>query len=238
MFIEAALNGSRSKADHPNIPVTTEELAAAAKNAVLAGAGAIHFHVRDHNGKETLEAAFVNEQVKAVKAAVPDIPVGISTGAWIEPNISKRLELIRQWEILPNFVSINGHEPGFEQVVQAVLEKQIGVEAGLNSAQALENFISKDLLKECFRLLIEPEEQDQHAALATVKAIEDKLTDKLPHQTVLLHGVDNTCWELLEVAKYKGYDLRIGFEDTLHDPSGAVAESNEALIKAAFHQSA
>lgn len=235
MFIEAALNGSRSKADHPNIPITTAELVAAAKGAVLAGAGAIHFHVRDHNGKETLEAAFVNEQVEAIKAALPDIPVGISTGAWIEPDINKRVELIRQWEVLPNFVSVNGHEPGFEQIVQTVLEKQIGVEAGLNSAQALENFIGKGLLKECFRLLIEPEEQDLNAALATVKAIEDKLTEKLPHQTVVLHGVDNTCWEILEIGKYKGYDLRIGFEDTLHDPAGSVAESNEALVKAAFH---
>ncbi|MET3880185.1 3-keto-5-aminohexanoate cleavage protein [Chitinophaga sp. OAE865] len=235
MFIKAALNGSRSKADHPAIPITTDELVAAARNAVLAGANAIHFHVRDRDGKETLEAAFVNEQVKAVKAAVPDTPVGISTGAWIEPDISKRVELIRQWEILPNFVSVNGHEPGFEEVVQEILKKQIGVEAGLNSAQAVENFISKGLLKECFRLLIEPEEQELNIALATVKAIEDKLTDKLPHQTVVLHGVDNTCWEILKVAKYKGYDLRIGFEDTLHDPSGAIAESNEALVKAAFH---
>lgn len=235
MFIKAALNGSRSKADHPAIPITTDELVAAARSAVLAGADAIHFHVRDHNGKETLEAAFVNEQVKAVKAAVPDIPVGISTGAWIVPDVNKRLELVRQWEVLPNFVSVNGHEPGFEQIAREILERQIGVEAGLNSVQALENFSNHGLLKECFRLLIEPEEQELNMALATMKAIEDKLTDKLPHQTIVLHGVDNTCWEILKVAKYKGYDLRIGFEDTLRDPSGAIAESNEALVKAAFH---
>ncbi|MFX1707315.1 3-keto-5-aminohexanoate cleavage protein [Chitinophaga sp. CC14] len=237
MFIKAALNGSRSKADHPDIPVTTAELVAAATSAVLAGAGAIHFHVRDHNGKETLEPQFVNEQVKAVKAAVPEIPVGISTGAWIVPDISQRLAYIREWEVLPNFVSVNGHEAGFERIIQAILDKKIGVEAGLNSAVAVANFNSSGLLKECFRLLIEPEEQELTAALATVKAIEDKLTDKQPHQTVVLHGFDSTCWEILKVAKYKGYDLRIGFEDTLLDPSGAIAESNEALVKAAFHWS-
>lgn len=237
MFIKAALNGSRSKADHPNVPVTTDELVEAAKSAVLAGADAIHFHVRDRNGKETLEPLFVNEQVKAVKAAVPETPVGISTGAWIVPDIDQRLAYIREWEELPNFVSVNGHEAGFERIVQAILDKKIGVEAGLNSAQAAADFSGSGLLNECFRLLIEPQEQDLNAALATVKAIEDNLTGRQPHQTVVLHGFDSTCWELLKVAKYKGYDLRIGFEDTLLDPSGAIAESNEALVKAAFHYS-
>ena len=46
MLIEVALNGGRTRAEHPRVPCSPQELAAAAKEAVAAGAGAAHFHVR------------------------------------------------------------------------------------------------------------------------------------------------------------------------------------------------
>jgi hypothetical protein len=47
MLIKAAINGARTRAEHPAIPLTTEQPAAEGHAAVLAGAGAIHVHVRD-----------------------------------------------------------------------------------------------------------------------------------------------------------------------------------------------
>jgi len=103
--IIAALNGNRLKSDHPKIPVTSEELVKSAIESVHAGAKEIHFHVRDREGNESLHSYFVEEQVKAIKRALPNIPVGISTGQWIEPDLNRRITLIRNWEvtIVPRF---------------------------------------------------------------------------------------------------------------------------------------
>ncbi len=44
--MKACLNGDRSRADHPGVPITPEELAREAEAAVEAGARAIHLHPR------------------------------------------------------------------------------------------------------------------------------------------------------------------------------------------------
>ena len=50
---------------------------------------------------------------------------------------------------------------------------------------------------------------------------------------VLLHGLDESCWPLLEHAGVRGVQTRIGMEDTLRLPDGSTAEDNAALVSAA-----
>jgi uncharacterized protein (DUF849 family) len=57
MLIKACLNGGTTRQQHPAVPLTPDELAVDARDAVRAGAGAIHVHPRDASGDETLEAA-------------------------------------------------------------------------------------------------------------------------------------------------------------------------------------
>src|SRR5258706_318774 len=52
---------------------------------------------------------------------------------------------------------------------------------------------------------------------------------------VLLHGLDESCWPLLEHAGVRGVQTRIGMEDTLHLPDGSTAVDNAALVSAAVH---
>jgi uncharacterized protein (DUF849 family) len=67
MLIEAALNGGRTRAEHPGVPCSPEEMAAAAREAVAAGAGAAHFHVRGAGGRESVDA---DDLARAVSALV------------------------------------------------------------------------------------------------------------------------------------------------------------------------
>src|SRR3954454_9141649 len=80
VLIQAALNGGRSRAEHPAVPQTPEELAADARACVEAGAESIHFHPRDERGGETLEAGPSADAVLAVREACPGIPVVLSDG--------------------------------------------------------------------------------------------------------------------------------------------------------------
>ena len=88
-MLKAALNGDRERGSHPALPFGAAELAADAAACVRAGAAAIHIHPRDDEGWETLAADVVDHTVRAVRLAA-GVAVGVSTGAWIEPDPRRR----------------------------------------------------------------------------------------------------------------------------------------------------
>ena len=49
----------------------------------------------------SLEASDVEAAIEAVRTACPNVPIGASTGAWIEPGAELRVTLIRAWRLLP-----------------------------------------------------------------------------------------------------------------------------------------
>ena len=117
-MLQAALNGDRARAEHPAVPLSPPELARDAAACVAAGAGAIHMHPRDREGRERLDAQVVDAVVATVRAAC-GVPVGVSTGAWIERDLERRLELIRAWRE-PDYASVNLSEPGAPEVLSLI----------------------------------------------------------------------------------------------------------------------
>jgi uncharacterized protein (DUF849 family) len=232
MLLQAAINGARSPTEHAALPVHPDQLAAAAGACVAAGAGAVHFHVRAGDGTETLAAAEVARAVVAVRRACRGTPLGISTGAWIEPDPDRRLALVRRWHLLPDYASVNFDESGAVEIAEELLELGVAVEAGLSGVAAAESLVRAGLEDRCLRVLLEPQQQEPAAALETVTFIERTLgaRAKTPR---LLHGVDPTAWPLLREAVRRGYDIRIGLEDTLRLPDGEIAGDNLELIRAA-----
>jgi uncharacterized protein (DUF849 family) len=234
MLLQAAINGARSPAEHPALPVGPDELAAAAKACIAAGAGAVHLHVRAADGTESLAAEDVARSVTAVRAGCPDTPIGISTGAWIEPDPIRRLARVRRWQVLPDCASVNFDEPGAVEIAEELLELGVGIEAGLSGVAPAESLAHSGLEARCLRVLLEPQEQDLAAALNTVAGIERTLGgSEAGRAPRLLHGVDATAWPLLREAVRRGYGARMGLEDTLRLPDGQVAGDNLELIRTA-----
>ena len=233
VLIKAAINGMRTRAEHPLIPITPNQQAMEAKSAVEAGAGAIHVHICGRNGQESLKPDDIARSLEAIRFSCPDLPIGISTGAWIVPDIKKRLSLIKSWEKLPDFASVNMHEEGAVQVAKLLLGRGVGVEAGICNGQAAEIFVRSDIANKCLRVLIELAEESMPAVLANLELIEAILNGvklKLPR---LLHGENVAAWELIKLAVARHYDTRIGFEDVLTLPDGTYADGNASLIAAA-----
>jgi len=228
--IQAALNGTRTRAEHRAIPITPAEQATEARASVAAGATAIHVHVRDDQGNETLAPDSVGKTVTSIRSACPGVPVGISTGAWIIPDLRRRLAVIGSWEVVPDFVSVNLHEAGAPQVIKFLLDRGVGVEAGIWNAPAARALIDSGLADHCLRILLEPAEASCNAR-ATLTQIEAMLIGARPPR--LLHGMGRYTWFLIELAARRRYDTRTGFEDTLRLPDGSIAENNAALITAA-----
>jgi len=100
-----APNGARKmKSDHPALPITVEETVRAAKACLKAGAGGLHAHVRDGQGKHVLDAGLYRELLKEMAAAVPDMYVQITTEAVGIYSPEEQRALVR--DVMPAAVSI------------------------------------------------------------------------------------------------------------------------------------
>lgn len=229
-MIKAALNGGRTRAENASIPITPNELAASAKESVAAGAGAIHFHVRRAEGRESLDPEDVATALTAVRSAIPGTPVGVSTGAWILENALLRHEMISRWTILPDFASVNFKEDGAVPLAEMLLSRGVAVEAGLSDPHGTEVFVTSGLAPRCLRILLEPFEPSKETALEMLKQIEAMLDVAGLTLPCLLHGLNQTAWALIDEAAARGYDTRVGFEDILTLPDGTSAHSNGALV--------
>jgi uncharacterized protein (DUF849 family) len=219
---------------HPALPLTAAQLADAARAAAAAGAFAVHAHPRGPDGAETLAAGPVGEAAEAIRAACPGLPVGFSTGAWIEPDPALRLALIRAWDPRPDFVSVNLHEPGAVDLVRALGELGIGVEAGVWNALSARRLVDEDLAGRCLRVLVEPRESGAEAALVTIAAVDAVLDEAGIELPRLYHGEEATAWPVIEAMLARGRDVRVGLEDVLVLPDGRPAPDNAALVAAAL----
>lgn len=231
MLLKACINGARSRGEHSALPLTVAEAARDAADCVAAGAGAIHLHPRDKDGLETLDPATVDAAVEAVRDAA-GVPVGVSTGAWIEGDLTSRVACVHRWGE-PDFASVNLAEDGALEVMAALVDRGIEIEAGIFSPDDAERLTSGGMADDVLRVLIEPEPVEPAEALATARAIVAVLDQASVMPERLAHGAGVATWSVLEWAAASGLDLRIGLEDTLVMADGSPAESNAALVAAA-----
>lgn len=228
MRLEAALNGSRSPSEHPAVPRSPAELARAARESRAAGAEAFHVHVRAADGRESLATADVAAAVTELRKI--GVPFGVSTGSWIIRDPGERLTTVRQWTVLPDFVSVNFHEAGAVELAAHFLSYGVGIEAGIADRIGAERLVESGLADRCLRIMLEPQEQDLPAASALVELAERLLNAAGVKSPRLLHGFNRTTWPLLEEAGRRGWETRIGLEDTLTLPDGTVAPGNAELV--------
>lgn len=235
-MIQAALNGSRQCDEHVGMPCSPEELARDAAACVAAGASAVHLHPRDSEGRETLDPLTIFAVCRQVKD-MARVPVGVSTGAWIEPDLDKRLALVRSW-YGPDYASVNCSEEGAVTVMQTLIAAGIGVEVGIGSLEDIEVFARSMLIfsNGVVRLLIEPvgdELAGEDAARDRFDVLHGQL-DRLGAMNPRLQHTDGPlAWFAVRDAKRRRWDTRIGFEDTLVGPRSKRVASNAELVAAA-----
>jgi len=230
IYVKACVNGARTPDEHPDLPVTPEQLAAAALAAHRAGAQAVHMHPKTPDGKDSLDPDVVAAAVTAVRAAVPGLPLGVTTGFWALPDPAARRRAVEGWTVLPDFASLNWDEPGSPELAEVLLGKGIGVEIGLFHLEAAASWAESTMVQHCMRVMVE---LDGHEDVAVADAMLERVAAANSPAPVLLHGLDESCWPLLEHAGVCGLQTRIGMEDTLTLPDGSVTPDNGALVSAA-----
>ncbi|MDH2445396.1 3-keto-5-aminohexanoate cleavage protein [Amnibacterium sp. CER49] len=231
MLLQATLNGPLTRDDHPAVPLAPEELRDDAAACERAGAQAFHVHPRDATGRECTTPAVVDAVVATVRDGTR-WPVGVTTGAWIEPERRRLLQHVHAWR-QPDYASVNLSEEGALEVAHALLSNAIGVEAGVWTVEDAELLVRSELGDRVLRVLVEPVDVPAADAVAVVDAIHAVLDRGGVTAPRLQHGDGEATWPLVEDAVRRGVDTRIGFEDTLLLPDGTRAASNAELVAAA-----
>jgi uncharacterized protein (DUF849 family) len=242
--MKACLNGQRGHDEHPAVPVTPAELAAAAAGAVAAGAEAIHVHPRDAGGRESLLAADVGAAVAAVRQACPGVAVGVTTGLWVNGgDPAARQAAVAGWvalpgEARPDFASVNLGEAGAADLPGALAAAGIAAEAGVWSPADADRLAAElpagGPAAGWLWLMVEISGVPAAGAAAAADAVLrrlDELDVPLPR---LLHGAGESCWPLIEHAGRLGLPARVGLEDTLTGPGGRPVSGNAELVELAL----
>jgi len=233
--LKACLNGGRSRAEHPAVPVTPAELARDALDVTAAGAEAVHLHPRGADGRESLASADIGAAVSAVRSLCGRTPVGVSTGLWIaDADPVRRHELVAAWAALavgsrPDFASVNVSEPGFVELAELLWSTGIAVEPGVWSVADVPLLSTVELPWE--RVLVEVIDEPAETAVATADGILERLDAAGVHGPRLLHGEGEACWPLVAHAGRRGLATRIGLEDTLVAPDGGTVRGNAELVR-------
>jgi uncharacterized protein (DUF849 family) len=226
MALKACLNGGRTRAEHPAVPLSPAELAADAIAARKAGAFAVHVHPRDPHGAQTLDAHACDAAVAAIRAGAPGLPIGLSTSEAIDPDPFARAAAVRTWREPPDFVSVNLSEAGWVGIVRAALHAGIGVEAGLATPADAAELARSSITHQIVRALVEVD-----GGVEEARAISQLIPEGLPQ---LWHGYGERTWEILAACRGTGFDVRVGLEDVLALPDGRMAADNAELVTAAL----
>lgn len=236
MFLKAAVNGGRTRAEHPAVPVTAPQLAADTVAVLAAGADVVHLHVRTPDGGQSIAPDALSEVLRAVRQAAPGAVVGTTTGLWTCSGPQERYDLVKSWELLPDFASVAFCEEGATETAELVVARGMVLESAVWSVDDVPALLASPTLADNVRVLIEPMEEDPATAVAHAREMAAMIRAAGVRCPLLYHGEGPTTWPVLRAALADGHQVRIGFEDGVELPDGTVARDNVELVGAVLRE--
>ena len=158
-------------------------------------------HPKTADGVDSLQPEVVAAAVGAVRHAAPGLPLGVTTGFWALSDPDERLRTVEAWTVLPDFASVNWHEPGSEPLAHLLLRMGLGVEVGIFHAEAAASWAKSEIAAHCMRVMVE---LGPDGDIATADDVLGEVLAAGSPAPVLLHGLDESCWPLLEHAASAG----------------------------------
>jgi uncharacterized protein (DUF849 family) len=226
--LQCCVNGSRDVEEHPGVARSAQECARQGAAAVAAGADDLHVHPRTADGRDSLAPEDVATWITAERAEV-DVPVGVTTGAWAWTGHSCPAAAIAAWDVLPDHASVNWHEPGAQDVCEALVSRGVAINVGLWTLDDAEHWLGSSWAERTDLVLLEladlPDQHEEGARLLQLVRPRG-----LP---VLLHGEGRSAWPMLDLAVSSGVSTRIGLEDVVEGPDGEDVEDNAGLVSLA-----
>jgi 3-keto-5-aminohexanoate cleavage enzyme len=245
LILANAPNGAtRTKADHPALPITEREIARTAAEVAEAGAALIHVHVRDAQGRHLLDAEAYRAVTAAIRAEVGDrLVVQITSEAAGRYQGPEQMAVVRATR--PEAVSLALREIVPDAAAEAeaaaffawARAERVLLQVILYAPDEVTRYAdlkARGVLGEGgdFPLFVlgryTPGQVSRPADLLPFFA---PARERLPLWAICAFGPrENAC--ALAAAALGGH-VRVGFENSLLAPDGRPAESNAAQIRRA-----
>ncbi|WP_417250376.1 3-keto-5-aminohexanoate cleavage protein [Celeribacter sp.] len=241
--IMVAPNGARlQKSDHPNVPVTTEEIVACALACAAEGAGAIHIHVRDEEGRHVLDSGRYREVLAELERQVPQMTAQITTEA--VGRFTPQEQAAVAFDTDARYISaapreITSDDIGFAKRFYAeCAERGITIQHILYSrddAESLTRILTKEALTSPdlqLLFVLGRYSEDRNSKPDDLRPFLDWLQESpfSPDWACCAFGQGET--DCLTEAVRAGGKCRIGFENSTVDAEGRIAPDNTARVRA------
>jgi 3-keto-5-aminohexanoate cleavage enzyme len=245
IILTAAITGAEtSRKDQPNLPITPEEQAREAKACFEAGARVIHLHVREDDGSPTQSLQRFEDSITAIRAAVPEIIIQISTGGAVGEAFEKRLAPLA---LKPDMGTLNAgtlnfgndifinHPQDIIRLAEAFKEYKVVPEV-----EVYESGMIDVVAKLVRKGIITHEPLHLQFVLGVPGGMSGKpknlmymmehLAQEIPSATWAVAGIGRWHIPTAMVAMVTGGHIRCGFEDNIFYHKGVIAESNAQLV--------
>lgn len=244
LIITSAPNGAyKLAADHPEVPLTAKQMAATAKACLAAGASMLHLHIRDAQGRHSLDIEGYRTAQQAVREAVGDaLVIQVTSEAAKVYEAPAQIAMVRA--LRPEAVSVGLREvdqpaigeAGLAEFFAWLARERVMTQVILYDVADLrrwQDLRARGIVPEApwFLLFV----LGRYTAGQTSSP-----TDLLPfvhaHSTgepwaVCAFGkTEHAC---VTAAASLGGHVRVGFENNLYLKNGEVAPNNAALVSQA-----
>jgi len=241
LIVTVAPNGAyKTAADHPAVPMTATALAAEARACLDAGAAMMHMHVRQPDGRHSLDVQTYREAMAAVRQAVGDeLLVQVTSEAAGVYRAAEQIAMVRA--LRPEAVSIGLREVAVPEIPEAELASFF---AWLAAERVMTQIILYDVADvqrwQALRArgLVPPGAWSELFVLGRYAAGQTSSpADLLP----FLQASDGTLpWAICAFGREEnacvtaaaafGGHMRVGFENNLKLRDGSTAPGNAALV--------
>jgi 3-keto-5-aminohexanoate cleavage enzyme len=240
LIITAALSGAEvTREQQPALPITPEEIAAAAEACAQAGASIVHVHARRPDGTPTQDKEVYRQIIAAVRERC-DVIVQVSTGGAVGMTASERLAPVT---LQPEMATLSmgtinfggdvfmNHPTDMEAFAQAMQAHGVKPELEIFDSGMLttaHRWLKKGILPGPlhfdFVLGIPGGMAGTPEALMYLKA-------QLPEgSSWTVAGIGAAQLPLATLAVVLGGHVRVGFEDNVYYRKGELATSNAQLV--------
>lgn len=255
--ITCALTGVLTDPKQHPVPVTVEQMAAAAKEAFDAGASIMHVHFRRQEAGQghlpTWDPEIAGGIIDAIRAACPGVIINMSTGV-IGPDISAPANCMRR--IKPEIAACNAGSLNYlkarsdgrwawpPMLFDNPVDKVNKFLAVMNETGAMPEFECFDVgIVRSIGLFVQTgmtNHPDYNFVMGVasgmpvdVKLLELLVGYRLPNSTWQVTAIGREeIWPLHQRTAELGGQLRSGVEDTFYLPNGEKTRGNGQLIEA------
>jgi len=243
LIITAAICGAElTRKETPYLPITPEELSDEAQKCFEAGAGIVHLHVRDKEGKPSQNSEIFTETVNLIRKKAPKLIIQVSTGGAVWMAAEERLGSLSS---KPDMATLTTGTCNFgddvfmnkKEMILKFLEK-------MNDLKIMPEFECFDMGHISFANYLIKKEliKRDHYHFDFVMGVPGAINASVPNLIRMMEEIPQSAsWTVAGIGRNEvllgtaaivlGGNVRVGMEDNLYLSKGILAKSNAELVE-------